>query len=158
MQPTRINPDPCPRCGGKLEFKDTCGSLKTGSPVAFFSAKTAVTFIQLSDDLRKCALSVAVLKIILSFYNRISCFRALPLKDHQTFRSSRTNQRWRTSMTQFILNQIRQNIDAEPDVPLLWAVREIASLTGTKFGCGHVRLLHRIARRTTDPVLPNDAE
>jgi isoquinoline 1-oxidoreductase alpha subunit len=39
-------------------------------------------------------------------------------------------------MTQFILNQIQQNIDAEPDVPLLWAVREIAGLTGTKFGCG----------------------
>jgi isoquinoline 1-oxidoreductase subunit alpha len=39
-------------------------------------------------------------------------------------------------MTQFILNQIQKNIDAEPDVPLLWAVREIAGLTGTKFGCG----------------------
>ena len=39
-------------------------------------------------------------------------------------------------MTQFILNQIQQNIDAEPDVPLLWVVREIAGLTGTKFGCG----------------------
>jgi isoquinoline 1-oxidoreductase subunit alpha len=28
------------------------------------------------------------------------------------------------------------NINAEPDTPLLWAIREELSLTGTKFGCG----------------------
>lgn len=27
-------------------------------------------------------------------------------------------------------------IDAEPDMPLLWAIRDHANLTGTKFGCG----------------------
>ncbi len=27
-------------------------------------------------------------------------------------------------------------IDAEPDMPLLWALREKLSLTGTKYGCG----------------------
>ncbi|MCY4745211.1 (2Fe-2S)-binding protein [Pelomonas sp. UHG3] len=27
-------------------------------------------------------------------------------------------------------------LDAEPDMPLLWAVREELQLTGTKFGCG----------------------
>ncbi len=27
-------------------------------------------------------------------------------------------------------------LDAEPDMPLLWAVREELRLTGTKFGCG----------------------
>ena len=27
---------PCSRCGGKLVFKDTCESPKTGSPVHFF--------------------------------------------------------------------------------------------------------------------------
>jgi hypothetical protein len=37
---------------------------KPGRPYTFFSAKTAVTFNQLSKNLRKCALSVAVLKII----------------------------------------------------------------------------------------------
>ena len=28
------------------------------------------------------------------------------------------------------------SIDAEPDTPLLWAIRENLALTGTKFGCG----------------------
>ncbi len=28
------------------------------------------------------------------------------------------------------------NIDAEPDTPLLWALRDEIGLTGTKFGCG----------------------
>ncbi len=28
------------------------------------------------------------------------------------------------------------NIEAEPDTPLLWALREELGLTGTKFGCG----------------------
>ena len=29
----------CPRCGGKLESKDTIESLKTGSPTDFFQCK-----------------------------------------------------------------------------------------------------------------------
>ena len=29
-----------------------------------------------------------------------------------------------------------QQIDVEPDVPLLWVVRENLNLTGTKYGCG----------------------
>jgi isoquinoline 1-oxidoreductase alpha subunit len=28
------------------------------------------------------------------------------------------------------------SVDAEPDMPLLWALREDLALTGTKFGCG----------------------
>jgi isoquinoline 1-oxidoreductase alpha subunit len=28
------------------------------------------------------------------------------------------------------------HVDAEPDMPLLWALRENLQLTGTKFGCG----------------------
>lgn len=27
-------------------------------------------------------------------------------------------------------------IDAEPEMPLLWVLRDVLSLTGTKFGCG----------------------
>jgi isoquinoline 1-oxidoreductase alpha subunit len=34
------------------------------------------------------------------------------------------------------LNSKRVTLDVDPGVPLLWAVRETAGLTGTKFGCG----------------------
>jgi len=39
-------------------------------------------------------------------------------------------------MIRFTLNGKPAAIDAEPDMPLLWAIRESAGLTGTKFGCG----------------------
>jgi isoquinoline 1-oxidoreductase alpha subunit len=38
--------------------------------------------------------------------------------------------------TTFTLNGKNATLDADPDMPLLWAVREVAGLTGTKFGCG----------------------
>jgi isoquinoline 1-oxidoreductase subunit alpha len=38
--------------------------------------------------------------------------------------------------TTFALNDKTVTLAAEPDMPLLWAVREIAGLHGTKFGCG----------------------
>ncbi|HTV95385.1 MAG TPA: (2Fe-2S)-binding protein [Steroidobacteraceae bacterium] len=38
--------------------------------------------------------------------------------------------------TTFSLNDQTVSFDADPDMPLLWAVREMARLTGTKFGCG----------------------
>lgn len=28
------------------------------------------------------------------------------------------------------------SLDVDPDMPLLWAIRDLAGLTGTKFGCG----------------------
>ena len=38
--------------------------------------------------------------------------------------------------TAFTINGKAANVDAEPDTPLLWVVREHLKLTGTKFGCG----------------------
>jgi isoquinoline 1-oxidoreductase alpha subunit len=38
--------------------------------------------------------------------------------------------------TTFTLNGKAATLDADPDMPLLWAVREVAGLPGTKFGCG----------------------
>jgi isoquinoline 1-oxidoreductase subunit alpha len=35
-----------------------------------------------------------------------------------------------------VLNGKRFELDVEPDAPLLWAIREAAGLTGTKYGCG----------------------
>lgn len=34
------------------------------------------------------------------------------------------------------INGKDQQLDAEPDMPILWAIRDIAGMTGTKFGCG----------------------
>lgn len=52
-----------------------------------------------------------------------------------------------------------RSLDVEPDMPLLWAVRETLSLTGTKFGCGiaacgacTVHLNGRAVRSCTLPV------
>jgi isoquinoline 1-oxidoreductase alpha subunit len=39
-------------------------------------------------------------------------------------------------MTSFTLNGHPFTIDAEPNTPLLWVIRDDADLTGTKFGCG----------------------
>ena len=37
---------------------------------------------------------------------------------------------------EFTLNGKAVALDAEPEMPLLWAIRDIAGLTGTKYGCG----------------------
>ncbi len=34
------------------------------------------------------------------------------------------------------INGVDHAIDAEADMPLLWAIRDLVGLTGTKFGCG----------------------
>ncbi|WP_371156909.1 (2Fe-2S)-binding protein [Jannaschia sp. 2305UL9-9] len=39
-------------------------------------------------------------------------------------------------MTNFQLNGRQISVDADPDTPLLWAIRDEIGLTGTKFGCG----------------------
>jgi isoquinoline 1-oxidoreductase subunit alpha len=38
--------------------------------------------------------------------------------------------------TSLVLNGKPTTLDADPNMPLLWAVREVAGLPGTKFGCG----------------------
>jgi len=37
---------------------------------------------------------------------------------------------------QLRINGTQHTIDADPQIPLLWAIRDIVGLTGTKFGCG----------------------
>ncbi len=34
------------------------------------------------------------------------------------------------------VNGTQHQLDLEPDTPLLWALRDVIGLTGTKFGCG----------------------
>jgi isoquinoline 1-oxidoreductase alpha subunit len=39
-------------------------------------------------------------------------------------------------MTSFDINGRAVTVDAEDDTPLLWVIRDVIGLTGTKFGCG----------------------
>ncbi|CCD92221.1 Isoquinoline 1-oxidoreductase alpha subunit [Bradyrhizobium sp. ORS 375] len=39
-------------------------------------------------------------------------------------------------MANLTINGKSYSLDVEPDTPLLWAIRENAGLTGTKYGCG----------------------
>ncbi len=34
------------------------------------------------------------------------------------------------------INGAKQTVEAEPDTPLLWVIRDLVGLTGTKYGCG----------------------
>jgi isoquinoline 1-oxidoreductase subunit alpha len=58
-----------------------------------------------------------------------------------------------------IVNGEEHVLDVEPDMPLLWALRETLGLTGTKFGCGisacgacTVHLNGRAVRSCTLPI------
>ena len=35
-----------------------------------------------------------------------------------------------------VVNGTRRSVDAPPDMPLLWVLRDLLGLTGTKYGCG----------------------
>jgi isoquinoline 1-oxidoreductase alpha subunit len=35
-----------------------------------------------------------------------------------------------------LVNGTKRRIEADPDMPLLWALRDLLQLTGTKYGCG----------------------
>ncbi len=39
-------------------------------------------------------------------------------------------------MIKLNVNGVEHSLDIEPDMPLLWALREETALRGTKFGCG----------------------
>jgi isoquinoline 1-oxidoreductase alpha subunit len=39
-------------------------------------------------------------------------------------------------MTHFKVNGVARSFDGDPEMPLLWYLRDILGLTGTKFGCG----------------------
>jgi isoquinoline 1-oxidoreductase alpha subunit len=41
-----------------------------------------------------------------------------------------------TMMVALTINGESKTVDAPPDMPLLWVLRDLLGLTGTKFGCG----------------------
>ena len=64
-----------------------------------------------------------------------------------------------------IVNGEERALEVEPDMPLLWALRETLGLTGTKFGCGisacgacTVHLNGRAVRSCTLPISAADGQ
>ena len=61
-------------------------------------------------------------------------------------------------MTTLIINGETHTIDAPPDMPLLWVLRDLIGLTGTKFGCGIAQCgactVHLDGEATRSCVLP----
>ncbi len=61
-------------------------------------------------------------------------------------------------MTTLSINGETHTIDAPPDMPLLWVLRDIIGLTGTKFGCGIAQCgactVHLDGEATRSCVLP----
>ena len=60
---------------------------------------------------------------------------------------------------EFTLNGQALSLDVDPDMPLLWAIRDEAGLTGTKYGCGKalcgaccIHLIGNVIRSCVIPV------
>src|SRR5262245_38868624 len=47
-----------------------------------------------------------------------------------------SNSSWRKRMIRLKVNGVSRQFDGEPDMPLLWYLRDELQLTGTKYGCG----------------------
>ncbi len=39
-------------------------------------------------------------------------------------------------MTTLVINGVRRSVEVEPAMPLLWVLRDVLGLLGTKYGCG----------------------
>jgi isoquinoline 1-oxidoreductase alpha subunit len=61
-------------------------------------------------------------------------------------------------MIELTVNGERRNVDVPPDMPLLWVLRDVMGLTGTKFGCGIAQCgactVHLNGRPTRSCILP----
>src|SRR5712692_1728463 len=58
-------------------------------------------------------------------------------QDEAGYTETSTNERHgRRHMVTLNINGKTENVDAPADMPLLWALRDVVGLTGTKFGCG----------------------
>ena len=53
------------------------------------------------------------------------------------------------------INGIPRSVDVDGDTPLLWVLRDVLGMTGTKFGCGAVAMwrLHCADRRRRYTIL-----
>ncbi len=64
-------------------------------------------------------------------------------------------------MTSLTVNGKTYKVDAEPDTPLLWVLRDSIGLTGTKYGCGIAQCgactVHIDGRAARSCVVPLDS-
>jgi isoquinoline 1-oxidoreductase alpha subunit len=60
----------------------------------------------------------------------------IPSGAHTIWKSQRCSIAIEDNMIRFKVNGKAANFDGDPEMPLLWYLRDVASLTGTKFGCG----------------------
>ena len=63
------------------------------------------------------------------------------------------------------VNGVEKTLDVDPDMPLLWALRDVLGLTGTKLGCGQalcgactVHLDGQVVRSCVTPVRRADGK
>ena len=63
------------------------------------------------------------------------------------------------------MNGVLRTLDVDPDMPLLWAIRDVLGLTGTRYGCGEalcgactVHLDGRPVRACVTPVRRADGK
>ena len=63
-------------------------------------------------------------------------------------------------MIRLKVNAVEKSFDGDPQMPLLWYLRDELGLMGTKFGCGVglLRGLYRKSGRQGDSVLRNADE
>lgn len=62
-------------------------------------------------------------------------------------------------MIEVQINGKKHQLDVEPDMPILWVLRDVLGLTGTKYGCGQalcgactVHLDGRVVRACVTPI------
>ena len=68
-------------------------------------------------------------------------------------------------MMKIRINGVDRTLDVDPDMPLLWAIRDTLGLTGTKYGCGEalcgactVHLDGHVVRSCVTPVRRADGK
>src|SRR4051812_25043381 len=86
------------------------------------------------------------------------CGTKHPLASYQDLLVSRSLRSSRISMFTLRVNGNEYPVDVAVDVPLLWVLRDVIGLTGTKFGCGIAQCgactVHIDSRAVRSCVLP----
>src|SRR5258707_15714649 len=68
--------------------------------------------------------------------SRLSCTDWRKSQESQSLTRSDDDRNVEGKMIQLEVNGVAHSFDGDPEMPLLWYLRDILGLTGTKFGCG----------------------